>query len=70
MFNAPQPSGKSFKWPPWFKTAVLVVGAAWVVVEVLYGSAFFATTGAVLVSLAGYEYFKDARRDVGEDTDT
>ena len=70
MFNAPHPSGKSFKWPPWFKTAVLVVGAAWVAVEILYGSPFFASTGALLVGLAGYEYIKDARRDAEDDSDT
>jgi hypothetical protein len=68
MFNAPIPSGKPFKKPPLFKTIVLLIGIAWVVVETIYGNFFFALTGSFLVTLAGIEYVKDARKtDDGDD---
>ena len=62
MFNAPIPTGKPFKKPPLFKTIVLLIGIAWVVVETIYGNFFFALTGSFLVTLAGIEYVKDARK--------
>ena len=51
------------KWVPprWFIPFVFLAGGGWIFVEVMFGNLLFALAAGVLLSLAGYEVWKNKR---------
>jgi hypothetical protein len=63
MFNAPKiDSQKSFNPPYWFKILLLLLGVAWVMIELINGSLFFAIAAGLLVTLASFELKKEVKK--------